>query len=335
MKRENKAMATKRKMKKIGVLTSGGNAPGMNACIRAIVRSASSRRVEIVGIRRGYWGLINKDMIPLGEMRVSGILQRGGTFLDSERCEDIKTSEGIEKSIDVLKSSGIGGLIVIGGDGAFRAATKLAETGGVKVIGIPATIDNDVYGTDFSIGFDTAVNTALQAIDRIRDSAESLQMLFFVEVMGRSRGFIALAVGIAGGANEILIPETETNIGALSQRLEKRLSKGLKSALVVVAEGETPDGARSIAEKVGKKVNIEYRCVSLGHVQRGGAPTAKDRILASELGVAAVYELLEGQHGVMVGESGSTPTCTPLKDTWGKRKELDPHLLEMLHTLAV
>ena len=322
-------------VKRVGVLTSGGDAPGMNAGVRAIVRSAAPRRIEVIGIRRGYAGLLDRDMITLGPMRVAHILERGGTFLDSSRCDEMKTPEGIKKAIDILQEEEVEGLITIGGDGTFRGAAALEETGGVKVVGVPATIDNDVYGTDYTIGFDTAINTALQSIDKIRDTAESLGMLFFVEVMGRTRGFIALAVGIAGGASEILIPETETNIEILGQRLRRRLRKGERSALVVVAEGDTPGGAHAIAEAVGKMMKLDYRVVSLGHVQRGGSPTARDRILASELGVAALNALAEGKHGCMVGQIGSQIVCTPLEETWTETKELDTHLLQMLHVLAI
>lgn len=322
-------------MKRIGVLTSGGDAPGMNACIRAIVRSATRRRGEIVGIRRGFAGLLDGDMITLGPMRVAHILERGGTFLDSSRCDEMKTPRGIQKAIEILREERIDGLITIGGDGTFRAAAALEETGEIKVVGVPGTIDNDVYGTDYTIGFDTAINTALQSIDKIRDTAESLDMLFFVEVMGRTRGFIALAVGIAGGASEILIPEMETNIETLTKRLERRLKRGEQSAMVVVAEGDTPGGAQAIAEQVGKLMKLEFRVVALGHVQRGGSPTARDRILASELGVAAMNALLEGQSGIMVGEIGSQLVYTPLSDTWTKTKDLDTHLIQMLHILAI
>ena len=307
----------------------------MNACIRAIVRSAAPRKTEVVGIRRGYAGLLDGDTITLGPMRVAHILERGGTFLDSSRCEAMKTPEGIAKAIEVLKEERIEGLITIGGDGTFHAAAELALNGSIRIVGIPGTIDNDVYGTDYTIGFDTAINTALQAIDKIRDTAESLDMLFFVEVMGRTRGFIALAVGIAGGANEILIPETETRVEMLARRLRKHLKKGERSALVIVAEGDTPGGAQAIARAVGDLMKLDYRVVSLGHVQRGGAPTARDRILASELGVAALNALLEGKHGCMVGEIGAKVVYTPLEDTWTKTKELDTHLLQMLHILAI
>jgi len=322
-------------VKKIGVLTSGGDAPGMNACVRSVVRSAVHRGIDVMGIRHGYAGLLKGDMISLGPRRVGHILERGGTFLDSSRCEEMKTPEGIRKAVTVLEAKGIQGLITIGGDGTFRGAAELSAASKVQVIGVPGTIDNDVYGTDYTIGFDTAINTALEAIDRIRDTAESHDRLFFVEVMGRNRGFIALAVGIAGGADEILIPEKETDIDVLIRGLKRSFRKGKTSSLVVVAEGDTPGGAQAIAEQVGNKIDVEYRVVSLGHVQRGGSPTARDRILASELGAAAVNALADGITGCMVGQIGDDLVCTPLEETWSRVKELNTRMLKMLHILAI
>lgn len=320
---------------RIGVLTSGGDAPGMNACIRAIVRSASHHRIEVMGIRRGYAGLLEEDFIPLDTRRVSHILERGGTFLETSRCEEMKTPQGIQKAVAMMHRNRLEGLITIGGDGTFRGATELSHAGGFQVIGVPGTIDNDVYGTDVTIGFDTAVNTALEATDKIRDTAESHNRLFFVEVMGRNRGFIALAVGIAAGADEILLPETETDFKALAERLEQCYRNGKRSAIVVVAEGDVPGGARVIAERIHGMINVEYRVVSLGHVQRGGSPTARDRILASELGAAAVDALAAGKSGYMVGMIGSEIALTPLSETWTKSKDLDARLLKLLHILAI
>jgi len=322
-------------MKKIGVLTSGGDAPGMNACIRAAVRAAAHREIEVAGIRHGYRGLINNDIIPLVPRSVAHILERGGTFLESSRCPEMHTIEGRKKAISNLSDNGIEGLIVIGGDGSFRGATDLAREGGIKIIGAPGTIDNDLYGTDYTIGFDTAVNTALQSIDKIRDTAESHERIFFIEVMGRKRGFIALEVGIACGADEILIPEAETDLDALAESILKHRKAGKESSLIIVAEGDTPGGAQSIAAKVGGIVDIEYRVVQLGHVQRGGSPTARDRVLASELGAAAVNALADGIEGCMVGLTGKQLSCTPLEETWTKTKELDIRMLQMLHILAV
>jgi len=321
-------------MRRIGVLTSGGDAPGMNACIRAVVRSAVLHELDVVGIGHGYRGLMTGNFITLGARSVAEIIHRGGTFLGTARCEEMKTREGRQVAIKFMKNTGITDLVVIGGEGTFKGAVALAKEGKIKVIGIPATIDNDVYGTDYSIGFDTAVNTALQAMDKIRDTAQSLERLFFVEVMGRTRGFIALDLGVAGGATECLVPEEETDIDALCQTLEHSFTIGKKYALVVVAEGDTPGGAMTIADQVGKKLKLDYRVAVLGHIQRGGAPTARDRILAGKLGVAAVEGLLNGKEGHMVGEIKGAIIYTPLEETWERQKELDYGLLRLAKTLA-
>jgi len=321
-------------MKKIGVLTSGGDAPGMNACIRAVVRCGVSYGLDIVGVRRGYCGILEEDFIKLDSRSVANIIYRGGTFLETARCEEMKTKEGIRKANEILKREGIEGLITIGGDGTFRGAVALAEAGNVKVIGIPGTIDNDVYGTDNAIGFDTAINTALDAIDKIRDTAGALNRLFFVEVMGKSRGFIALEVGIAGGAEDILIPEVETEIEQLSSDIRRCFKRGKKSFIVIVAEGDDAGGAFSIAQQVWERLKLEYRVCVLGHVQRGGSPTARDRVLASKLGAAAVDALVKGRAGYMVGELKGDIAFTPLRETWEKKKELDSDLLRLVKVLA-
>ncbi len=321
-------------MKRIGVLTSGGDAPGMNACIRAVVRCGISHKLEIVGIRRGYCGILDEDFVKLGSRSVSNIIQRGGTILETARCEGMKTDEGIRRANEVLHREGIEGLITIGGDGTFRGAVALAEAGDVKVVGVPGTIDNDVSGTDYTIGFDTATNTALDAIDKIRDTAGSLHRLFFVEVMGKSRGFIALEVGIAGGAEDILIPEVDTEVEQLSLSIRRSVKKGKKSSIVIVAEGDDAGGAFSIAQQVWERLKLEYRVCVLGHVQRGGSPTARDRVLASKLGAAAVNALAKDMTGYMVGELKGEIALTPLRDTWQKKKKLDKYLLRMVKVLA-
>jgi 6-phosphofructokinase 1 len=321
-------------VKKIGVLTSGGDAPGMNACIRAVVRCAARYKLEVIGIQSGYCGLLGRDFIRLAPRSVANIIQRGGTFLGAGRCEEMRTEEGVNKAIQVLRKEGIEGLILIGGDGTFRGATALAKAGDVKVIGIPATIDNDVYGTDYAIGFDTAVNTALDAIDKIRDTAGSLQRLFFVEVMGRNRGFIALDVGIAGGAEDILIPETETKIEQLCSNIRRNFKKGKKSSIVVVAEGDEAGGVFQVAQQVWERLRLDYRVCVLGHVQRGGSPTARDRILASKLGAAAIDALAEDKAGLMVGELSGEIALTSLEETFTKRKMMDNSLLQLVRVLA-
>jgi len=322
------------KLNKIGILTSGGDAPGMNACIRAIVRCAVRPKIEVIGIRRGYAGLLGKDFVRLGPRSVANIIQRGGTFLETARCEEMKTAEGLKKAIGILQREGIEGLITIGGDGTFHGAAALAELGDIKVIGIPGTIDNDVYGTDYAIGFDTAINTALDAIDKIRDTAGSLQRPFFIEVMGKSRGFIALAVGIAGGAEDILIPETETRIEQLCLNIRRNFRRGKKSSIVIVAEGDQTGGVFQVAQQVWERLRLEYRICVLGHIQRGGSPTARDRILASKLGAAAIDALADGKSGYMVGELKGEIAFTPLRETWERRKELDNNLLQLVKILA-
>jgi 6-phosphofructokinase 1 len=321
-------------MQKIGVLTSGGDAPGMNACIRAVVRCGVSRGLEVMGIHRGYCGILEEDFVKLGPRSVANIVHRGGTFLETGRCEEMKTEEGVRKASGILQREGIEGLITIGGDGTFRGAVALAEAGNVKVIGIPGTIDNDVYGTDNAIGFDTAINTALDAIDKIRDTCQSLQRPFFVEVMGRQRGFIALEVGIAGGAEDILIPELETKIDQLCLDIKNSINRGKRCTTIVIAEGDEAGGALQVAQQVGEKLKLEYRICVLGHVQRGGSPTAKDRVLASKLGAAAVDALVNGKSGYMVGELRGDIAFTPLRETWEKKKELDNNLLQLIKVLA-
>jgi len=320
-------------MKRIGILTSGGDAPGMNACIRAAVRTAMANNVEIFGIKRGYAGLIKGDMPTLDRNSIANIIHRGGTVLETSRCPEFTTVEGRAKAIKVLEEAGIDGLVLLGGDGTFRGGTLLANECTVKIIGVPTTIDNDVYGTDYTIGFDTAVNTALEAIDRIRDTAISHERLFFIEVMGHHTGFIALESGIAGGAEETIIPEAD-NTDELWTRLRESFEHGKKSAIVVVAEGDQPGHTFAIAEEAKNKLKIESRVCILGHVQRGGSPTARDRVLASNLGAAAVSALLKGISGYMVGQVKNEIVYTALEDTWEKKKVLSPRLEELASLLS-
>jgi len=321
-------------MKKIGILTSGGDAPGMNACIRAAVRAALANNLEIFGIRWGYAGLIQGDIIPLNRRTVANIIHQGGTILGTARSEEFRTKEGRAKAVKMLQDKGIEGLILIGGDGTFRGGTLLSQECGVSVVGIPGTIDNDCYGTDYTIGFDTAINTALEAIDRIRDTATAHDRLFFVEVMGRHTGFIALESGIAGGVEEFLIPEVPMSIDELSQHLEENYKKGKRSAIVIVAETEQPGESFHIAQEVKNKTGFDSRVCILGHIQRGGAPTARDRVLASKLGAAAVQALIDGRSGYTVGEINREISYTPLKDTWEKKKTLHAGLTDILKILS-
>ncbi len=321
-------------MKRIGVLTSGGDGPGMNAAIRAVVRTAASYEIDVLGIRRGYAGLLDEETVHLGPRTVANLIHRGGTLLGTARCEEMKTAAGLRKAADNIGKFGIDGLIVIGGDGTFRGAQELADVSGVRVIGVPGTIDNDLWGTDATIGFDSAVNTAVEAIDRIRDTAEAHERLFFVEVMGRTRGFIALSVGVAGGAEDILVPEVRTDLEALSASIRERMAAGKRASIVVVAEGDDAGRAFDIAEKLGHGLVMDFRVCVLGHIQRGGAPSAQDRLLASKLGAAAVRALVEGRTGVMVGLISAKVVETPFEETWVTDKRLDTELLYLMKVLA-
>jgi len=322
-------------MKKIGVLTSGGDAPGMNACVRAVVRTAISNNVEVVGIQRGYLGLIERDFIEMGPRSVSNIIQRGGTILKSSRCEDFKRGDGREKAANNINEAGIEGLVVIGGDGTFQGAKKLGDEWDIKVIGIPGTIDNDIYGTDLTIGFDTAVNTALDAGDKIRDTAGSHDRQFIVEVMGRHAGFIALEVGMSCGAEEILIPEIKTDLNKIAQRIMEGRLKGKMSYIIIVAEGDEEGDAFEISHKLHKITGLEYKVCVLGHIQRGGAPTATDRILGTKLRIWAVEYLINGESGKMIGEVGGKPLLTPLEETWKKKKSIEKMYMDWIKILSV
>jgi 6-phosphofructokinase 1 len=321
-------------MKKIAILTSGGDAPGMNACIRAAVRAALANNLEIVGIRWGYAGLMNGDIVPLDRRSVANTIHHGGTILGTARSEEFRTEGGRMKAINVLQQKSIDGLILIGGDGTFRGGTMLSQESGISVVGVPGTIDNDCYGTDYTIGFDTAVNTAVEAIDRIRDTATAHDRLFFVEVMGRHTGFIALESGIAGGAEELLIPEVPMDSDQLCKRLAEYFKGGKKSAIVVVSEAEDPGVAFRTSREVKEKAGFDSKVCILGHIQRGGAPSARDRVLASRLGAAAVKALLEKRGGYMVGEINREIAHTPLKDTWEKQNSLPPGLTDLLQILS-
>lgn len=321
-------------MKRIGILTSGGDAPGMNACIRAAVRAAAAADVEVLGVRRGYNGLIRNEMATLDRKSVANIIQRGGTILETSRCPEFRTPEGRARAVKVLEETGITGLLLLGGDGTFRGGTLLAKECDVSIVGVPTTIDNDVYGTDYTVGFDTAINTALEAIDRIRDTALSHERLFFVEVMGHHTGFIALESGIAGGAEELIIPEASLSSEELCAKLNEAFTAGKRSAIVVVAEAEQPGYSFQIAQEVKKRVNLESRVCILGHVQRGGSPTARDRVLASSLGAAAVDAFLSGKNGYMVGEINNQIIYTPLRETWERKKPLSARHRELVRLLA-
>ena len=324
------ATATRR----IGVLTSGGDAPGMNAAIRSVVRVACGRGWEVAGFRRGLTGLIEGDFVDLAPRAVANILQHGGTVLKTARSGEFRTAAGRERARAVLEKHGVTGLVAIGGDGTFRGAHELARIYGGSVVGVPATIDNDVFGSDETIGFDTALNTALDAIDRIRDTASSHERIFLVEVMGRHSGFIALAVGTAGGAEEILVPEVATDLEQCCQRLIDANRRGKSMSILVVAEGEHEGDAFAIAGKVKARTGFEPRVTVLGHIQRGGKPTARDRILATKLGAYAVDLIAAGRSDVMAGEVRGELVATPLEETGTRKKALDPYLLRLIPVLA-
>jgi len=305
---------------KIGVLTSGGDAPGMNAAIRAVVRTCVYRNIEVEGIFQGYQGMIEGDFKKLNERSVARILGRGGTILKSSRSKEFMTPEGRKKAFENLKRHGVEALITIGGNGTFTGAHVFYEEFGIPVMGVPGSIDNDLYGTDHCIGFDTATNTVVDAVDKIRDTATSHNRLFFVEVMGRNSGFIALKAGIATGAIAIVLPEDEMSIDDLVQTLRASEESGKSSSIVLVAEGSKSGGAYAIAEKVTERYSeYETRVSVLGHLQRGGAPSCYDRVMASRMGVAAVEGLLEGRKDVMIGIINDRETYTSLSEAISQR----------------
>lgn len=318
----------------IGVFTSGGDSPGMNAALRAVVRSAVNRGLRVTGILGGYDGLVQDRTMPMGARDVSNIIQRGGTILRSARSEAFRTAEGRTAAAATLARHGIDALVAIGGDGTFTGANILLQEHGVRTIGLPGTIDNDLWGTDFTIGYDTAVNTAVEAIDKIRDTASSHDRLFFVEVMGRDTGFIALASGLASGSEFVMVPEQLQSIDELVKALNEA-STAKASSIVVVAEGDEEGGAFEIARKTRERIpSADIRVSVLGHLQRGGSPGANDRILASRLGVAAVEGLIEGRFDQMAGMVNGKVHFTPFLDAIGKQKPLDTDMLRILAILA-
>lgn len=322
-------------MKSIGLFTSGGDSPGMNACIRAVVRAGTYYNLEVYGIRRGYDGMIDGDIIKLDSGSVSNIIQRGGTLLKSARSERFMTFEGRKQAYANLKNAGIDGVVAIGGDGTFKGASVFNQEFDFPFIGIPGTIDNDLVGTDYTLGYDTAVNTALEAIDKIRDTADSHNRLFFIEVMGRDTGFIALQSGIAGGAEAILIPETKTTVDQLINIIEKGWKREKSSMIVVVAEGDEEGGAFEIARKVKSKFNhYDTRVSILGHIQRGGNPTCMDRVLAGRLGLAAVEALLGNKRDAMVGVVNNQIAFTPFVQAVKKHQKMDSNMLKLMTILS-
>lgn len=324
-------------IKRIGVYTSGGDAPGMNACVRAITRTAVAHDLEVVGIRRGYAGMIEGDFVEMDGQSVSNILQKGGTILKSARSEQFRTAEGRARAAEQLRGAGLQGLVGVGGDGTFRGATLFFEEHGVPTVGCPGTIDNDLFGTDETIGYDTALNTAIENIDRIRDTADAHDRVFLVEVMGRDAGFIALNCGIGGGAELVLVPETLMEMGDIKNRIFSLMTAQSRSSIVVVAEGDDHGGARQIEQALRADPNfaqIDLRVCILGHTQRGGAPTARDRVLASRLGSAAVEALIEGHKSVMVGLVNNEVKLTPMRNVWSRKKNINYELLKLTQLLS-
>ncbi len=319
-------------MKKIGIVTSGGDAPGINAAIRAIVRTAYSMSLEVVGFRRGWEGVMSNDSKPLTPRSVGGILHVGGTILHTRRCLEFETKKGIKKAAKTLSRTGVQGLVVIGGDGSFRGACELSRETDTLIIGVPATIDNDVYGTDETIGFDTAVNTAVTEIDKVRDTAISHERTFVVEVMGRDRGFLALTAGLTSGAEIIIVPEIKTKIGTVVQTLRENWEKGKRSSIIVKAEGA--GDARLLGKEIETRVGSEVRISVLGYAQRGGSPTARSRLLASLFGNKAVELLLKGQSDKIVGLQNGQIGTLSIEKSCNTTKPLDMSLLLLANVLA-
>ena len=322
-------------IKKIGVFTSGGDSPGMNPAIRAVVRSAIGKKIEVVGIMHGYVGMIDNNMRSLQMRDMANIIQRGGTILKTGRSMEFLKPEYRAIAAKNLIAQGIDGLICIGGDGSFRGAQALYAEHKIPVVGIAGTIDNDVYGTDDTIGFDTAVNTALQAIDKIRDTADSHERIFIVEVMGRNSGWIASHVGLAGGAEEILTADNIITVEKIVENLKASRARGKTSSIVITSEGQKPGRAYDLAEAIRKKSGLDAKVCVLGHQQRGGSPTAHDRVLASRLAYAAVEALIAGRHNTMIGVQGEKLVEVPLDLVTSKERSGDKSLINLARALSV
>ncbi|PKR79270.1 6-phosphofructokinase [Halalkalibacillus sediminis] len=319
-------------MKRIGILTSGGDAPGMNAAVRSVVRSCVYNGVEVYGIYYGYQGLIEGQIKKLTIGSVGDIIQRGGTMLYSSRSEEFKTEEGRKKAINQLKQHEIDGLVVIGGDGTFRGAMKLTEDG-FPCIGVPGTIDNDIPGTDFTIGFDTALNTVIHSVDKIRDTATSHERIYVIEVMGRDAGDLALWAGLAAGAESILIPEVESDFDDVVEKIRRGHDRGKRHSIILLAEGV--GSAVDYADRINEKLNVQTRYTVLGHVQRGGSPTANDRVLASRLGAYAVDLLISGEQGRMVGIEQNKLVHHNIIEILNKKNHIDTGVYELSNQLSI
>ncbi|MBR6757362.1 MAG: 6-phosphofructokinase [Bacteroidaceae bacterium] len=320
----------------IGILTSGGDAPGMNAAIRAVTRAAIFNGFEVKGIYRGYRGLITGEIKPFKTENVSNIIQQGGTILKTARCQEFQTAEGRRQAYETLQREGIDALVVIGGDGSLTGARIFAQEYDYPIIGLPGTIDNDLYGTDLTIGYDTALNTIMEAVDKIRDTASSHERLFFIEVMGRDAGFLALNGALATGCEAAIIPEISTEIDQLKELVENGFRKSKNSSIVLVAESPHTGGAMQLAERVKNEYpQYDVRVTILGHIQRGGSPSAQDRILASRLGAAAIDALLDGQRNVMVGIRNDEIVYVPFSRAIKFDKPINRELLNTLRRLSI
>ena len=323
-------------LKKIGIMTSGGDCPGMNAAIRAVVRTAIYHGIDVYGIRRGYQGMIEGDIYKMQTTDVANIIQRGGTILKSARSKEFMTDEGMQKAYDQLQKHEIEALVLIGGDGTFRGAVKFFEKYTIPAVGLPGTIDKDLNGTDFTIGFDTAVNTAVEAIDKIRDTAEAHDRLFIVEVMGRDAGYIALNSGIACGAEDILLPEMVTNIEEVLERIDYDERRKKTVHILVVAEGDDFGGSKEIHKRIVERFpDLDVRSTVLGHIQRGGSPSFADRVLASRLGYAAVLALREGRTQCMAGIINDEVVFTPFTQAIKANTNMRQDMVEMIRVLSV
>ena len=331
-----KILIMEKEIKRIGVFTSGGDAPGMNAGIRSVVRTCIYHGYEVVGIMNGYKGMIEGDFIPMDSSSVSNIIQRGGTILKTARSQEFITEEGREKAFHQLQKAGIDALIAIGGNGTFTGADKMGKEHQVPIVGMPGTIDNDLFGTDFTIGYDTALNTVIDAVDKVRDTASSHNRLFFIEVMGRDAGFIALNTGIACGAEDILIPEEKTSVDELIGILDRGFRANKNSGIIIVAEGDDSGGAINIANKVKELYDhYETRVTILGHIQRGGSPTCADRVLASRMGYEAVKALKNGYKGIMVGVVDDQIAYTPMSKAIKHHNIMNKDLMEIARVLSL
>lgn len=326
-------------IRRIGILTSGGDAPGMNACIRAIVLTASAYNLEVIGFHHGFNGLLGEDYQTLLPHHVQDIIQRGGTILKSARCKALKTKEGAVQAAKVLQKLHLDALIIIGGDGSFKGALAIAEHYQGQILGVPGTIDNDIDGTDYTIGFATAIDTALDAIDKIRDTADAFERIFLVELMGRNSGYITLSAGIAAGAEQIICPEFATvkknQLSALVSPIQNaQLLRGKSSYIIVVAENSYPGGTTALADDLSAELGTECRACILGHIQRGGRPVGADRILATKLGASVVEQLKNGVNLMMIGEVNQQVTLYPLEKTCERNKKIDPYLVRWQQRIA-